>query len=154
MPGYVIKKLQEYKHSKPFKVQNCPYAPKPKKYGSEAQTPLPPNDSLKLNKLGIKRANFFFEESILRRSGGYDSFDGTQFHSCGTNKSNGKDKARCIQLLDYLSSQADAEVQNHSSDMIMNIHSNALYLSEANAQSRTCGHFLWDGCQRTVNPFN
>jgi hypothetical protein len=40
MPGYIIKKLQEYKHSKPFKVQYCLYAPKPKKFGSEAQAPL------------------------------------------------------------------------------------------------------------------
>ncbi len=34
--------------------------------------------------------------------------------------------ARCIQLLDYLLSQANAKVQYHTSDMIMNMHSNAL----------------------------
>jgi hypothetical protein len=55
MPGYIIKKKQEYKHSKPFKLQNFPYAPEPKKFGTEARTPLPPNDSPKLNKAGIKR---------------------------------------------------------------------------------------------------
>ena len=55
MPGYIIKKLQEYKHSKPFKVQNCLYAPKPKKFGTEAQAPLPTDDSPKLNKAVIKR---------------------------------------------------------------------------------------------------
>ncbi len=45
MPGYIKKKLQEYEHSKPFKLQNCPYATKPKKFGTEAQAPLPPVDS-------------------------------------------------------------------------------------------------------------
>ncbi len=44
-----------------------------------------------------------------------------------------KTMAQCIQLLDYLSSQADAKVRYHALDMIMNIHSNALYLSKANA---------------------
>ena len=49
---------------------------------------------------------------------------------------------RCIQLLDYLASNADAKVRFHALDMIMNIHSNALYLSETKAQSRACGHFF------------
>jgi hypothetical protein len=40
MPGYIIKKLQEYEHSKPFKVQNCLCTPKLKKFGTEAQAPL------------------------------------------------------------------------------------------------------------------
>ncbi len=49
---------------------------------------------------------------------------------------------KCTQLLDYLTGHADAKVCFHKSDMIMNIHSEALYLSEAKAQSRACGHFF------------
>ena len=49
--------------------------------------------------------------------------------------------ARCTQLLGYLAGQADAKVGYHTSDMIMNIHSDASYLSEEKARSRTCGHF-------------
>jgi len=30
MPGYIKKKLQEYKHSFPGRLQNCPYSPEPK----------------------------------------------------------------------------------------------------------------------------
>ncbi len=55
MPGYIIKKLQEYKHSKPFKFQNCPNAFKPKKFGTEVQAPHTTDDSPKLNKVGITR---------------------------------------------------------------------------------------------------
>ncbi len=40
-----------------------------------------------------------------------------------------KAMTRCIQLLDYLLSQADAKVKYHALDMITNIHSDALYLS-------------------------
>jgi hypothetical protein len=50
--------------------------------------------------------------------------------------------AQCTQLLDYLSGHPDAKVRFHASDMILNIHSDASYLLEANARSRACGHFF------------
>jgi hypothetical protein len=41
MPGYIKKKLQEYDHIMPQKIQQCPYLPEPKKFGPEAQAPQP-----------------------------------------------------------------------------------------------------------------
>ncbi len=55
MPGYIAKKLQEYNHIKSKMVQNCPYTPAPKQFGSEAQQPLPPDSSPRLDKKGIRR---------------------------------------------------------------------------------------------------
>jgi hypothetical protein len=49
---------------------------------------------------------------------------------------------RCIELLDYLATNSDVKVQFHASDMVMNIHSDASYLSETMARSRACGHFF------------
>jgi hypothetical protein len=49
---------------------------------------------------------------------------------------------RCMQLLDYLAHNADTKVHFHASDMILIIHSDASYLSEAKARSRACGHFF------------
>jgi len=46
------------------------------------------------------------------------------------------------QLLDYLATHSEATVCFHASDMVLNIHSDVLYLSEANAHSRACGHFF------------
>ncbi len=46
------------------------------------------------------------------------------------------------QLLDYLATHPDATIRFHASDMILNIHLDASYLSAANAHSRACGHFL------------
>jgi hypothetical protein len=46
------------------------------------------------------------------------------------------------QLLDYLATHPDATVQFHASDMILNIHLDALHLLEANAHSQACGHFF------------
>jgi hypothetical protein len=57
-------------------------------------------------------------------------------------KATEKTLGRCIQLLDYLASNSEAKVRYHASDMVMNIHSDALYLSETKARSRACGHFF------------
>ena len=40
---------------------------------------------------------------------------------------------RCIQILDYLASNSEAKIRFYASDMVMNIHSNASYLSESKA---------------------
>jgi hypothetical protein len=52
MPGYIKKKLQEYEHEASNKRNTCPYLPKPKKFGTKAQAPLPPNSSPLLNAKG------------------------------------------------------------------------------------------------------
>ncbi len=54
MPGYINKKIQEYGHLVPNRMQKCPYLPEAKKFGSEAQAPLPPNETPKLDAKGIK----------------------------------------------------------------------------------------------------
>jgi hypothetical protein len=55
MSGYIKKKLQEYGHIMPKKLQTCPYSPEPKQFGTEAQAPLPADTTLKLDAKGIKR---------------------------------------------------------------------------------------------------
>jgi hypothetical protein len=59
---------------------------------------------------------------------------------------------QCTQLLDYLAHNADAKVHFHASDMILNIHSNASYLSEAKARSRACGHFFMGWMPKNGEP--
>jgi hypothetical protein len=49
MPRYIKKKIQDYGHLLPGRMQKCPYSPEPKKFGSNAQVPLPPNDMPKLD---------------------------------------------------------------------------------------------------------
>jgi hypothetical protein len=55
MPGYIKKKIQEYGHLVPSRRQKCPYSPELKKFGSNTQAPLPPNDMPKLYANRIKR---------------------------------------------------------------------------------------------------
>ncbi len=49
MSGYIKKKIQEYGHIISKKAQTCTYSPEPKRHGTEAQTPLPPDASAKLD---------------------------------------------------------------------------------------------------------
>ena len=45
-------------------------------------------------------------------------------------------------LLDYLATNPDAKIRYYKSDMILNIHSDASYLSEPKARSRAAGHYF------------
>jgi hypothetical protein len=143
IPGYIKMKLQEYKHIVPKKMQTCPYLPEPKKFGIEAQTPIPPDSSPKLDTKGIKRVQKIVG-SILYYARAVDITVIMALSSIVVEQTKATEKtmARCTQLLDYLSGHADAKVRFHVSDMILNIHSDASYLSEAKARSRMCGHFF------------
>ena len=45
-------------------------------------------------------------------------------------------------MLNYLATHDDAKVRFYASDMVLNIHSNASYLTEPKAKSRLAGYFF------------
>jgi hypothetical protein len=53
MPGYIKKQLVKYKHVMQ-RIQHCPYLHEPKKYGADAQSPLPTDETRKLTDAEIK----------------------------------------------------------------------------------------------------
>jgi hypothetical protein len=59
---------------------------------------------------------------------------------------------KCTQLMDYLAHNADAKVRFHVSYVILNIHLDASYLSEAKALSRACGHFFMGWLPKNGDP--
>ena len=58
----------------------------------------------------------------------------------------------CADLLNYLSTNQDEKVQYRASDMVMNIHSDASYLSETKARSRACGIFFMGWMSKNGEP--
>ncbi len=54
--------------------------------------------------------------------------------------------------MDYLAHHSEAKVHFCASDMILNIHSDASYLSEAKARSRACGHFFMGWMPKNGEP--
>ncbi len=152
MPGYIKKKLQEYNHVLPGRMQACPYSPEPKKFGADAQTPLVVDSSPLLNEKGLKRVQKIVGSILYYLR----AVDMTVLMALSTiaveqTKATAKTMGRCIQLLNYLASNSEAKVRYYASDMVMNIYSDASYLSETKA-AEYAGIFSWDGCHKTESP--
>jgi hypothetical protein len=140
MPGYVQRQLEKYKHAVSLRPQHCPYSPEPKKYGAEAQSPLPVDTSDALDDKDIKRVQKIVG-SILYYARAVDM---TALSTIASEQTKGTEHTleKALQVLDYLATHPDATVRFRASDMIMNIHSDASYLTEPKARSRASGHFF------------
>ena len=63
---------------------------------------------------------------------------------------------KVMTFLDYSSSQEEAVITYHASDMVLACHSDASYLSEPGAMSLAGGHFsclVMQKCQPKMEPF-
>jgi hypothetical protein len=121
----------------------CPYLPAPKQFGSEAQAPLPEDTSPQLDEAGICCVQRIIG-SILYYARAVDMTVLMTLSTIASKQMKATEKTleKRTQLLDYLASNSDAKGHYCASDMVMNIHSEASYLLEVNAQSRTCGNFF------------
>jgi hypothetical protein len=143
MPGYITKLLQKYKHRMPTRPQHCPYSPSPKQYSAQAQTPLPVDISPKLSPAEIKDIQRIVG-SILYYARAVDITVLMALSSIAIAQTKGTTSTmeKAKQILDYLATHPDATIHYCASDMIMNVHLDASYLSESDARSRACGHFF------------
>ncbi len=143
MPGYIKRQLLKYTHLIAPQPQHCPYSPEPRKYGSEAQAPLPPDTTQKLNKDEIKKIQKIVR-SILDYSRAVDMMVLMALSMIASEQTTGTERTmeKALQVLDYLATHPDAIVKFRAPDMVMNIHSDASYLTEPKARSRACGHFF------------
>ena len=111
MLGYMKKKMQEYGHTMPKRLQPCLYSPEPKKYGSEAQAPLPPDATPKLDARGVKRVQKNVGSILYyARAVNMTVLMALSFIAMEQTKATEQTLARCTQLLDYLAGHADAKV--------------------------------------------
>jgi hypothetical protein len=128
-------------HPKPD--EKCPYLPKPKKFGSYAQAPLSPDDTPKLDAKGIKCIHQMWEAFLYYAQAEYMMvLMALSSIAIKQTKAAENTMGRRIQLLDYLATNEMAKIRFHASKMILNVHSDASYLSETGAPSRACGHFF------------
>jgi hypothetical protein len=153
MPGYIKKLLQKYRHKMPTTPHHCPYTPAPKQYGAEAQAPLPVNISPKLSDDEIKEIQRIVG-SILYYARAVDITVLMALSSIASEQTRGTTNtmAKANQLLDYLATHPDAIIRFRASDMILNVHSDASYLSETKAHSRACGHFFMGWSPKDGDP--
>jgi hypothetical protein len=143
MPGYVRRQLLKYKHATSSRPQHCPYSPEPKKYGSEAQAPLPIDTSRPLGDKEIKAVQKIVG-SILYYAQAVDMTVLMALSMIASKETKGTEHTmeKALQILDYLATHPDAMIRFRPTDMVMNIHLDASYLSAPNSRSRACGHFF------------
>ena len=143
MPKYIPKLLQRYAHNKPARPQHSPHPAPPKKYGAEAQTPVPTDDSHLLPKERIRRIQAIVG-SILFYARAIDNTVLVALSSIAMSQAKATENTENIveQLLDYLATHPNASVLYRASDMILNIHSDASYLNEPNGRSRVAGFYF------------
>jgi hypothetical protein len=154
MPGYIKKKIQEYGHLVPNRMQKCPYSPESKKFGSNAQAPLPPNDKpkLDLNRIICKKKSV---GSILYYPQAVDMMVLMALSSIAIKqmKVTGKTIGKCIQLLDYLATNEMAKIRFHASEIILNIKFDVSYLQRPEPAAEHVDISSWAGCQKTTNRY-
>jgi hypothetical protein len=153
MPKYIPKLLQRYKHETPKKPQHSPYPTNPRKYGKAAQDPLPPDVTDQLDderQTEIQRivgAVLFFGRAL-------DLTNLVSLSSIASEQSRATEMTenKCRQLLDYLATHPNPVIRFYASDMILNIHSDASYLSEPQAKSRVGGYFFLGSVPKNNQP--
>eukprot|EP00804_Cyclotella_cryptica_P003424 CCRYP_018562-RB/>CCRYP_018562-RB protein AED:0.41 eAED:0.41 QI:0/-1/0/1/-1/0/1/0/354 len=153
MPRYIDNVLQRFQHPIPSSPQNAPYKPFPKKYGTAAQEPLPKDASGPLDNAGQKRIQQVVG-ALLYYARAVDNTILLSLSAIASDQAHPTQLThqRCQQLLDYCASHPDAIVRFKASDMILNIHSDASYLSETKARSRIAGHFFLGSVPSDATP--
>ena len=135
MPGYIKKQLLKYHHIM-RRIQHCPYAPEPKTYGAKAQSPLPQKTSRILTDTEIKQVQKIVG-SILYYARAVDMTVLMALSSIASEQTKGTERIleKAYHVLDYLASHPNAVVRFCASNMVLNIHSDASYLSKPKAHS-------------------
>ena len=143
MPKYVPGKLTEFGHPTPRRPQHSPYPAPNITYGKAAQDTTPTDTTPLLSDEMKKRiqqivGSFLYygracDTTILKS---LNSLSRQQ--SKPTQTTNG----RATHLLDYLATHPNAIIRFYPSDMILQIHSDASYISEPQARSTAGGHYF------------
>ena len=115
--------------------------PAPQKYGKAAQDTEPPDDSPKLDAAGKKyiqgvTGSFIFYGRAVDPTISHALSEIASEQSEPTEKT--MDKAK--KFMDYMWTHPDAVICYYASDMILQVHSDASYLTAPKARSRVGGH--------------
>ena len=146
MNGYVKKALQRFEHLPPARLQHAPSAWTAPKYGEKVQYAAKEDDSPPLDKKEVKRLQEIIG-TLLFYARAVDSTMLVALGSLASAQSQGTQATMraAVHLLNYAASHPEAVVRYRASEMILHIHSDASYLSESKARSRSGGYFFLDG---------
>jgi hypothetical protein len=153
MPGYIGKLRARFDHDTPRKPQHSPHKAPPKIYGAAAQDPIPDDTTPRLDAKRITRIQQIIG-SILYYARAIDMTVLPALSAVASEQTTATEttEQHVKQLLDYLATHPAATIRYRKSDMILNIHSDASYLSETKARSRVAGYFFLGSTPRDNHP--
>jgi hypothetical protein len=153
MPVYAIKNLTRYNHPPPVKPQHCPYTPNPIVYGKDNQAPTPGDTSPLLDAAGKRRMQQIVG-SFLYYARAVDPTILMALSAIAAQQSAPTEETlACVnQFLDYMWTHPDAKIRYRASDMILNVHSDASYLSAPKARNRAGGYFFLGSIPQDAEP--
>ena len=142
MPGYLQNVLHKFQHQTPATAQHSPYQARPIQYGAKIQYAPSPDTSAEVSPAEKTRIQQIVGALLYYAR----AIDMTMLPALSTlsseqAKPTRKTMQKIQQLLDYCATHPSAKLRYTASNMILKIHSDASYLSEAKARSRVGGHF-------------
>ena len=153
MPGYIDKLRQTFGHKMLDKPKHSPYKAPSHVYGSGAQDTIPPDETTKID----EKQNKVVQQVIggcLYYGRAVDDTILPALSAIASEQASATENTekKVLKLLNYLATHPEAKVRFHASDMVLNIHSDASYLSEPRAQSRLAGYFFLESKPRKGEP--
>ena len=135
MPDYIPKALNKFQHPKPSTPQHAPATVAPIKYGAKIQY-TEKDMSPPLSEDRIKRIQDIVG-TLLYYARAVDPTMAATLSSIASRqtKATAKLEDKVTQLLDYCATHPHAGVRYVASDMVLNVHSDASYLSEPDGRS-------------------
>ena len=143
MPTYVERLLTRFEHPTPLKPQHSPHSAPPRIFGTTSQEPVDHDMSPPLPPERVKRIQQIVG-TVMYYARAVDITTLVALSSIAAEQAQATEQTErhVHTLLDYLATHKDATVRYVASDMILNIHSDASYLSEPRARSRLGGTYF------------
>ncbi len=152
MPTYAIKNLTQYNHPAPLKPLHCPYTRNPITYGRDNQATTPSNTSPLLDAAGKKRIQQIVGSFLFYAGAVNPTILMALSAIFAQNALTEETLMHVNQFLDYIWIHLDAKIHYRASDMILNVHSDASYLSAPKAQSPAGGYFFLGSIPQDSEP--
>ena len=153
MPNYIVKALHKFQHQTPSKPQHAPHAWNKPIYGATRQFAPDADESPKLTPPGVKKVQEIVGTLLYYAL----AIDNTLLVALGDLASAQAQPTeqtwdKIIWILNYAATHPNAEIQYQASDMCLQCHSDASYLSAPQARSRASGFFFLSDLPTKVDP--
>jgi hypothetical protein len=153
MPNYKKKALKQFQHIA-IKLQHAPYPSVPIQYVTKKQYTMQESKAPLLD----DKAKLFIQQVcgkfiFLGRAVDITLLCPISAITSQSSKPTEDMMRQTLQLLDYLGTQEDIVLSYHTSNMVLAVHSNAIYLSKPKACSWAGGHFFLSS-DTTIPPNN